>query len=249
MQLQYEKAQRLWEKGKISKAELDALKPSPAPPEAPPAPDRGASHLTVTTDRPNGGIEEAVMKVLKGKGFSEVMGVEKTLGMASVRLSAEAMAKVAELRQAQAEIDKRKGELSNSLGDFPKNVPVPEICDKILQLRGEWGAISKRIKVVEMGGSVAPSPLAPNGGINSDEGAEGGIDEPQSNLALHEAIIASLPTDRYELKTKERNLVALLSKDRGKLRAAKDPAKKQELTVKIQQNELVLQAMREKLKC
>ena len=55
-------------------------------------------------------------------------------------------------------------------------------------------------------------------------------------------------TDTYELKSKERNLVAVLSKDRGKLRAAKDPGKKQELTVKIQQNELILQAMRDRLK-
>jgi hypothetical protein len=62
------------------------------------------------------------------------------------------------------------------------------------------------------------------------------------------SIIAGLPDDKFVLKQKERNLVALLAKDRGKLRAAKDVAKKQELTVKIQQAELVLEAMRSRLR-
>jgi hypothetical protein len=220
MQLQYEKAQRRWEKGKISKAELDALRPDVI------------LRLRSATAAESVVAEAAVMTVITGKGFSKVL--DKTPSMPAVRLSEDDLAQIAALRQAQAEIDKRKGELSNSLGDYPKGVSVAEICNRILLLRDDWIGLSKQIKAIEMGNSATISDHATK--------------ESLTGLALHEAIVASLPTDKYELKTKERNLVALLSKDRGKLRAAKDAAKKQELTVKIQQAELVLAAMRERLR-
>lgn len=230
MQLQYEKAQRLWEKGRISKEELDALRPEVAL--------RLRSVTGSVTEEKSVVAEEAVMKVLKGKGVVEHKGAEPPRMAAVPQLSAEALEMVAGLRQAQAEIDKRKGELSNSLGDYPKNVPVPHITEQILALRDEWGVLSKQIKAIEMGSPPTGMPYHPSGGAV----------EPLSGVALHEAIVASLPEDKFELKNKERNLVALLSKDRGKLRAAKDPAKKHELTVKIQQAELVLAAMRERLR-
>ncbi|MDP1814423.1 MAG: hypothetical protein Q8K92_08240 [Leadbetterella sp.] len=232
MQLKYEKAQRLWEKGKISKAELEALKPE------------AALRLCSVTDAEAVAVEAAVMKVLTKGSVAETLGRSpRVLGsartdtgnMVAIQLNADALEAVSLLKAEMHEIDKKKGALSNSLGSYPKNVPVPQITEQILSLRDEWANRSKMVKLIDMNGLSTPLEVT-------------GKAEPLSNEAMQQAIIDSLPTDKYELKSKERNLVSVLSKDRGKLRAAKDPGKKQELTVKIQQNEILLEAMRERLK-
>jgi hypothetical protein len=227
MQLQYEKAQRLWEKGKITKAELEALKPE------------AALRLHSVTVVESVATEAAVMKVLSKGVVAEPSDSYPAKGHAPVPLSAEAKEAVALLKAEMEDIDKKKAALSNSLGSYPKHVAVPQIAEQILSLRDEWASRSKMVKVIEYTGK------APQQSLLNSEGAKA---EPQTSSAMQQAIIDSLPTDKYELKTKERNLVALLSKDRGKLRAAKDPAKKQELSVKIQQNEILLEAMREILR-
>lgn len=242
MQLKYEKAQRLWEKGKISKAELEALKPE------------AALRLRSVTDAEAVAVEAAVLKVLKKGIVGETMDSSArvlaessdrssrtdTGNMVAIQLNADALEAVSLLKAEMHEIDKKKGALSNSLGSYPKHVPVPQIAEQILSLRDEWASRSKMVKLIEMNGLSTGTPAATLGVT--------GKAEPLSNEAMQQAIIDSLPTDKYELKRKERNLVSVVAKDRGKLLAAKDPGKKQELTVKIQQNEILLEAMRERLK-
>jgi hypothetical protein len=233
MQLKYEKAQRLWEKGKISTAELEALRPEVA------------LRLRSVTAVESVAAEEAVMKVLKKGIVAETADRSARTdngGMAAIQLNADALEAVSLLKAEMHEIDKKKGALSNSLGSYPKHVPVPQIAEQILSLRDEWANRSKTVKLIEMNGAV-PLTLDPSSTLGVT-----GKAEPLSNEAMQQAIIDSLPTDKYELKRKERNLVSVVAKNRGKLLAAKDPGKKHELTVKIQQDELILQAMRDRLK-
>lgn len=186
--------------------------------------------------------EAAVMKVLN-KGIlaepSDSYPATGHVGTEAIQLSAEAIEAVALLKAEMEDIDKKKAALSNSLGSYPKHVPVPQITEQILSLRNEWANRSKMVKVIEYTGKAPQQTLLTS---------EGATPEPLSSSAMQQAIIDSLPTDKYELKRKERNLVSVHAKDKGKLLKAKDPAKKQELSVKIQQNEILLEAMREILR-
>ena len=167
MQLQYEKAQRLWEKGKITKAELEALKPEVA------------LRLRSVTDAEAVVAEAAVMKVLKkGIAAETVDGYPRTdqAGMAAIHLNAEAMEAVSLLKAEMQEIDKKKGALSNSLGSYPKHVAVPQIAEQILSLRDEWASRSKMVKLIEMNGLSTPLEVLGN-------------TEPMSNEAMQQAII------------------------------------------------------------